>query len=138
MMSISSQKGIYLIPVEISVALFLSAKLGLPAIVYLIAVIPAALIFFPLGLASGLKNAGNTSQTDKLLAILSGILFASVICLSAVYLFRDGSRTLKTVIELFGLGILGLGIYFHAVRKDTDEFVLHYCFLCIISVVIVV
>ncbi len=138
MMSISSQKGIYLIPVEISVALFLSAKLGLPAIIYLIAVVPAALIFFPLGLASGLKNSGNASQTDKLLAVLSGILFASVICLSAVYLFSDGNRNLKTVLELFGLGILGLGIYFHAVRKDTYKFVLHYCFLCIISVIMAV
>ena len=130
--------GLYLIPIEISIIYFLAGKLEIPAILYLLAVLPAALLFFPVRLIIYLKNNSETSNTDRMLALVSGFLFAAVICLSAVYLFMEESRTFKTIIELFGLGILGPAIYYCTARKDTYNFILHFCFLFIVSAVVVV
>lgn len=134
----ASKRLFYLIPIGISIFYFLSVKLEISSFIYLILVLPVALWFFPIRLIVYLKNNSETSITNRILTLVSGFLFAAVICLSAVYLFMEESRTFKTIIELFGLGILGLAVYYYTARKDTYNFILHFCFLFIVSAVVVV
>lgn len=114
-----------IIPFIFMILCFLSQKEIFPLSVYLILAVSAAIYFFPVRVILLLKG---TKGSQSVLYTFSNFLFALLLGLSASYLYLDGNRTLRTIIEDCGIILFFLALYYTIKKKDSFNFLLHLFF----------
>jgi hypothetical protein len=124
----ATKKINWIIPLVFMVLCFLTQKEILPLSVYMFVSFVAAFYFIPVRLIVLVKRTNENQLSTQILYGISNVLFASILGLSAVYLYLEESRMFKTIIEIFGIILFVEALYYIIKKKDTFNFMLHFFF----------
>lgn len=132
-------KGLgYLVPIAVSILYFITVKQVVPNIIYLILVVLISLYYFPIKLILFFNHSKESTVRDKMQVLLSNLLFSIILSLSILNIYLVGSEGLSNIIGIFAiLNFLAI-IYFYATDKISYNFIMHFCFLILISAVMFV
>ena len=128
----------FLVPVAVSVLYFFTVKEIIPPLVYLFLAVLIGVYYFPIKLIVFINNSKEAPARSKIQVMASSLIFSIILFLSIINLYLEESNSLKSIIGLFTIiNFMGL-IYYYVIEKNTHNFILHFCFLVLISALLFV
>jgi hypothetical protein len=128
----------YLVPVSVSILYFLTVKQVVPDIIYMIIGVLTALYYFPVKLLLFNNNFKESTVRTKVNVLSSNLLFSIILSFSILSIYLEDSENLSNFVGVFAIINFIALVYYYVTEKNSHYFIMHFCFLILISAIMFV
>jgi hypothetical protein len=128
----------YLVPVSVSILYFLTVKQVVPDIIYMIIGVLTALYYFPVKLLLFNNNFKESTVRTKVNVLSSNLLFSIILSFSILSIYLEDSENLSNFVGVFAIINFIALVYYYVTEKNSNNFIMHFCFLILISAIMFV
>ena len=127
----------YLLPLVVSVLLFLTLRDSFSSLLYTVIVAIAGVYFFPLrDFVLGDDLQWKEKNID-FIGLLASFFLSVILAISVPFLYLSENESIKLIIKILALINFAFLVYFYFKDQDNKRSILHFCFTFFTAVLMV-